>query len=33
MIYTPGRITETLMKDYDALVVQSPEAVAKVVAG
>jgi branched-chain amino acid aminotransferase len=31
--YTPGRITETLMRDYDALVVQSPEAVAKVVAG
>jgi branched-chain amino acid aminotransferase len=30
--YTPGRITETLMKDYDALVVQSPDAVAKVVA-
>lgn len=30
--YTPGRITETLMQDYDALVVQSPEAVAKVVA-
>jgi branched-chain amino acid aminotransferase len=30
--YTPGRITETLMRDYDALVVQSPEAVAKVVA-
>ena len=28
--YTPGRITETLMKDYDALVVQSPDAVAKV---
>ena len=31
--YTPGRITETLMHDYDALAVQSPEAVAKVVAG
>jgi branched-chain amino acid aminotransferase len=31
--YTPGMITETLMRDYDALVVQSPEAVAKVVAG
>jgi branched-chain amino acid aminotransferase len=31
--YTPGRITETLMLDYDALVVQAPEAVAKVVAG
>ena len=30
--YTPGRITETLMKDYDALVVQSPEQVAKTVA-
>ncbi len=30
--YTPGMITETLMRDYDALVVQSPEAVAKVVA-
>jgi branched-chain amino acid aminotransferase len=30
--YTPGRITETLMRDYDALVVQSPEAVAKMVA-
>lgn len=30
--YAPGRITETLMKDYDALVVQSPDAVAKVVA-
>ena len=31
--FKPGRITETLMRDYDALVVQSPEAVAKVVAG
>ena len=31
--YTPGRITETLMKDYEALVVQSPAEVAKVVAG
>jgi len=31
--YTPGRIIETLMKGYDALVVQSPEAVAKMVAG
>ncbi len=31
--YTPGRITETLMRDYDALVVRSPETVAKVVAG
>ncbi len=29
--YTPGRITETLMKDYEALVVQSPAEVAKVV--
>lgn len=27
--YTPGRITETLMKDYDALVRMSPEEVAK----
>ena len=32
-IYMPGRITETLMKDYDALVVQSPDEVARVVAG
>jgi hypothetical protein len=31
--YTPGRITEALMKEYAALVVQSPKAVAKVVAG
>ena len=31
--YTPTRITETLLKDYDVLVRQSPEAVAKVVAG
>jgi branched-chain amino acid aminotransferase len=31
--FTPTRITETLLKDYDALVRQSPEAVAKVVAG
>ena len=31
--YTPGRITETLMRDYDALVAQPPEAVARVVAG
>ena len=31
--YTPTRITETLMKDYDALVRQSPEEVAKVVSG
>jgi branched-chain amino acid aminotransferase len=30
--YTPGRITETLMKDYDALVMQSPEQVAKAIA-
>ena len=30
--FTPTRITETLLKDYDALVRQSPEAVAKVVA-
>jgi branched-chain amino acid aminotransferase len=30
--YTPGQITETLMKDYEALVMQSPEQVAKVVA-
>lgn len=30
--FTPGRITETLMQDYDALVVQPPEAVAKVAA-
>ena len=32
-MYTPGRITETLMKDYDALVVKAPEEVARVVAG
>ncbi|MGA8193726.1 MAG: branched-chain amino acid aminotransferase [Acetobacteraceae bacterium] len=31
--FTPTRITETLLKDYDVLVRQSPEAVAKVVAG
>jgi branched-chain amino acid aminotransferase len=31
--FTPTQITETLLKDYDALVRQSPEAVAKVVAG
>jgi branched-chain amino acid aminotransferase len=31
--YTPGQITETLMRDYDTLVAQPPEAVAKVVAG
>jgi branched-chain amino acid aminotransferase len=29
--YTPGRITETLLKGYDALVRQSPAEVAKVV--
>ena len=29
--YTPGRITETLMRDYDALVQQSPDEVARVV--
>lgn len=29
--YTPGRITETLMKDYESLVRQSPAEVAKVV--
>jgi branched-chain amino acid aminotransferase len=29
--FTPGRITETLMRDYDTLVLQSPEAVALVV--
>jgi branched-chain amino acid aminotransferase len=31
--YTPGSITEILMKDYDALVDQDPAAVARVVAG
>ena len=31
--FTPTRITETLLKDYDVLVRQSPEEVAKVVAG
>ena len=31
--FTPGRITETLLHDYDALVRQSPAEVAKVVAG
>ena len=31
--YTPGRITETLLRGYDALVRQSPAEVAKVVAG
>jgi branched-chain amino acid aminotransferase len=30
--YTPGAITETLMKGYDALVQQSPDEVAKLVA-
>jgi branched-chain amino acid aminotransferase len=30
--FTPGTITETLMKDYDRLVLQSPEAVARFVA-
>jgi len=30
--YTPGQITATLMKDYDALVMQSPEQVAKAIA-
>jgi len=30
--YTPGRITETLMQDYDALVQCSPDEVARVVA-
>jgi branched-chain amino acid aminotransferase len=30
--FTPGRITETLMKDYDTLVQQSPEQVARIVA-
>jgi branched-chain amino acid aminotransferase len=29
--YTPGQITETLMKDYESLVKQSPAEVAKVV--
>jgi branched-chain amino acid aminotransferase len=31
--YTPGLITETLMRGYDELVLQTPEEVAKVVAG
>ena len=31
--FTPTRITETLLRDYDALVRQSPEDVARVVAG
>ncbi len=30
--FTPGRITETLMKDYDHLVLQPPEDVARIVA-
>jgi len=30
--FTPGAITETLMKDYDRLVLQSPEEVARAVA-
>jgi branched-chain amino acid aminotransferase len=30
--YTPGPITETLMKDYDSLVQLSPEQVARAVA-
>jgi branched-chain amino acid aminotransferase len=30
--YTPGRVTETLMQAYDALVLQSPEEIAKLVA-
>jgi branched-chain amino acid aminotransferase len=30
--FTPGAITETLMRDYDRLVLQSPEEVARVVA-
>jgi branched-chain amino acid aminotransferase len=29
--FTPGAITETLMKDYDRLVLQSPEEVARIV--
>jgi branched-chain amino acid aminotransferase len=29
--FTPGRITETLMKDYDHLVLQTPEEVARIV--
>jgi branched-chain amino acid aminotransferase len=29
--FTPGIITETLMKDYDRLVQQSPEEVARIV--
>ena len=30
--FTPGRITETLMKDYDSLVLQAPDEVARIVA-
>ena len=30
--YTPGRITETLMRDYDALVQRPPDEVARIVA-
>lgn len=30
--FTPGRITETLMTDYDRLVLQSPDQVARIVA-
>jgi branched-chain amino acid aminotransferase len=30
--YTPGRITESLMRGYDDLVLQSPEEVARLVA-
>ena len=30
--YTPGQITETLMRDYDALVQRSPDEVARIVA-
>jgi branched-chain amino acid aminotransferase len=30
--YTPGRITETLMQDYDALVQKTPAEVAQLVA-
>jgi branched-chain amino acid aminotransferase len=30
--FTPGRITETLMKDYDSLVLQAPDDVARIVA-
>ncbi len=31
-VYTPGRITETLMRDYDALVQCAPDEVARIVA-